>query len=122
MNNELVAYGIFNADSSLLSELRYSVRKLFGRNNCSLCEISYGWNPFGKKDWKRACSASPIRIELIHRDEAKPAQLKALNNLPAFILCSDDVWVELMNADTIAAFTDRPAELIEKLNHLLSTI
>ncbi len=122
MNNELVAYGIFNADSSLLSELRYSVRKLFGQNDCSLCEISYGWNPFGKKDWKRACSASPIRIELIHRDEAKPAQLKALNNLPAFIFCSDDVWVELMNADTIAAFTGRPAELIEKLNHLLSTI
>ena len=122
MTNELIIHGIFNADSSFLSEIRYSVRKLLGRSDCSLCEISYGLNPFGKRDWKLACSASALRIELIHRDEAKPAQLKALNNLPAFIFCSDDVWVELMNADTIAAFTGRPAELIEKLNHLLSTI
>ncbi len=121
MNNELVAYGIFNADSSLLSELRYSVRKLFGRTNCSLCEISYGWNPFGKKDWKRACSASPIRIELIHRDEAELAQLNATSDLPTFIISAGDDWVELMNADTIATFKDRPADLINALNHLIPT-
>ena len=122
MTNELIIHGIFNADSSFLSEIRYSVRKLLGRSDCSLCEISYGWNPFGKKDWKRARSASPIRIELIHRDEVEPAQLHATSSLPAFIVNSDDVWVELMDADTIAQFKGRPADLINNLNHLLSTI
>ena len=122
MNNELIIYGVFNADSSFMSEIRYSVRKLLGRSDCSLCEISYGWNPFGNRDWKLACTASARRIELIHRDEAEPAQLHATSSLPAFIVHSDNVWVELMDAGTIALFKGRPTDLINNLNHLIATI
>ena len=122
MNNELTIYGIFNANSSFMSKIRYSVWKLLGRSECSLCEISYGWNPFGKKDWKLSCSVSTLRIELIHRDEAKPAQLHATSSLPAFIVHSDNVWVELMNADTIATFKGRPADLVNALNDLIPAI
>lgn len=122
MNNDLIIYGIFNADSSFMSEISYSVRKVLGQSDCNLCEISFGWNPFGKKDWKDVLSTSPIRIELIHRDEADPAQLHATSSLPAFIVNSDGVWVELMNADTIAMFKGRPADLVSTLNHLLPTI
>tara|TARA_B100001250_G_scaffold177158_1_gene152187 strand:+ start:242 stop:610 length:369 start_codon:yes stop_codon:yes gene_type:complete len=122
MNDELIIYGIFNADSSFMSEIRYSVRKVLGRSDCNLCEITYGWNPFGKKDWKDAISASPIRIELIHRDEGRLSQLNAASGLPTFIISAGDGWVELMNADTIATFKDRPADLIDALNQLIPTI
>ena len=122
MNEELIIYGIFNADSSFMSEIRYSVRKVLGQSDCTLCEISNGWNPFGKKDWKYAISTSPIRIELIHRDEAELAQLNAATELPTFIITADNNWIELMNADTIGTFKDRPADLINALNRLIPTI
>ena len=122
MNNELIIYGIFNADSSFMSEIRYSVQKVLGRSDCSLCEITYGWNPFGKKDWKDARSTSSIRIELIHRDEAEVDQLNATNDLPTFIISAGDGWVELMNADTIATFKGRPADLVNALNYFMPTI
>jgi hypothetical protein len=122
MNDELIIYGIFNANSSFMSEISYSVRKVLGQSDCNLCEISFGWNPFGKKDWKNAISASPIRIELIHRDEAELSQLNAASHLPTFIMTADGNWVELMNADTIATFKGRPADLVNALNHLIPTI
>ena len=122
MNDELIIYGIFNADSSFMSEIRYSVRKALGQSDCNLCEISYGWNPFGKKGWKNAISASPIPIELIHRDEAGLPQLNAASGLPTFIMAADGNWVELMNADTIATFKDRPADLVNALNQVMPTI
>ena len=108
-------FGIYNADGSLLGELRYSISKVVGKSSCSLCELTHGWNPFGKRKWKTVCKSSDLNIQLIHRDEATESQLKTAADLPSFITESDGGWVQMMGASQINKFKNRPSELISEL-------
>lgn len=115
MDNEKVVFGIYNADGSFLGELRYSIWKVVGKSSCSLCELTHGWNPFGKRKWKTVCKSSNLNIQLIHRDEATASQLKTAADLPSFITESDGGWVQVMGASQINKFKNRPSELISEL-------
>ena len=42
-------FGIYNADATPLGETRYALSKVTGNSSCELCDITHGWNPFGKK-------------------------------------------------------------------------
>ena len=45
--------GIYNANGSVLGELKYLVGKLTGQSDCALCDITHG--PFrGKADFRDA--------------------------------------------------------------------
>ena len=115
MGNEKVVFGIYNADGSFFGEFRYSVLKVVGKSSCSLCELTHGWNPFGKRKWKTVCKSSDLDIQLIHRDEATASQLKTAGDLPSFITESDGGWVQIMSADLINGFKNRQAELVSEL-------
>ena len=78
--------GIYNADGGLSGELRYALDKVLGRSGCGLCDITHGWNLFGKRSWREACRASPVAIEMIHRNEATPEQLAVAGFLPAVLI------------------------------------
>tara|TARA_B100000614_G_scaffold255012_1_gene271305 strand:- start:696 stop:1070 length:375 start_codon:yes stop_codon:yes gene_type:complete len=115
MIKKKVVFGIYNADGSFLGELRYSISKVVGKSSCSLCELTHGWNPFGKRKWKKVCNSSDLDIHLIHRDEATASQLKTAGDLPSFITESDGGWVQMMGADRINKFNNRPSELVSEL-------
>ena len=115
MGKEKVVFGIYNADGSFLGELQYAISKVVGKSSCSLCELTHGWNPFGKRKWKTVCKNSDLNIQLIHRDEATASQLKTAGNLPSFITESDGGWVQIMGANRIIKFKNRPSELISEL-------
>ena len=66
MGKEKVVFGIYNADGSFLGELQYAISKVVGKSSCSLCELTHGWNPFGKRKWKTVCKSSDLNIQLIH--------------------------------------------------------
>ena len=36
--------GLYNADGSLMGELRYARAKLTNSASCSLCDLTHGWN------------------------------------------------------------------------------
>ena len=61
-------YAIYDADGSLVGELRYLVDKFLGRANCALCDLSHGWHPAGKRAWRQQQGAS-TQLSWLHRDE-----------------------------------------------------
>ena len=115
MTRRKVVFGIYNADGSFFGELRYSLSKVIGKGSCSLCDLTHGWNPFGKRQWKNGCKFSELDIQLIHRDEASESQLRAAGGLPSFITESEEGWIKILNADQIKELKGQPAELILRL-------
>ncbi len=45
--------GIYNAYSGILGELKYTIGKIMGTTHCALCEITHGWHPLGKAEWRQ---------------------------------------------------------------------
>ena len=114
-------FGIYNADASALGEIRYTLGKITGNSSCELCNLTHGWNPFGKRDWKRVCNSTSLELEIIHRDEATPSQLQAAQPLPAFITEHSGQWKPLMSKDEIAQFKNRPDDLLDELSQRLES-
>ena len=107
--------GIYDADGGLAGELRYALGKLRGRSKCALCDITHGWNPMGSRQWKQACAASPLELELVHRNEATAAQLAAAAQLPAIVAHDGERWSEALSTADIAACAGSPELLLERL-------
>ena len=61
-------YAIYDADGSLVGELRYLVDKFLGRADCALCDLSHGWHPAGKRAWRQKQGAT-TQLTWLHRDE-----------------------------------------------------
>ena len=61
-------YAIYDADGSLVGELRYLVDKFLGRANCALCDLSHGWHPAGRRAWRQQQGAT-TQLSWLHRDE-----------------------------------------------------
>ena len=60
-------YAIYDADGSLVGELRYLVDKFLGRADCALCDLSHGWHPAGKRAWRQRQGAT-TQLSWLHRD------------------------------------------------------
>ena len=107
--------GIYNADGSVTGELAYAAAKLTGRGSCELCDITHGWNPFGRRECKTAVQQSGLDITFIHRDEALPEQLSAAGQLPSIITFGDDDWHVIMSANDIRQCNKSTEQLISQL-------
>ena len=112
--------GIYNADGSILGELKFVASKVVGRSDCGLCDLTHGWNPFGKPSWKSACSASNIEIELVHRNELTEDQRKAAGELPAVIIEKHNNWERIMSSDDILTFSGDAPGLFAKIDSLVN--
>ena len=110
---------IYNADGGLSGELRYVRDKLAGRSDCALCDLTHGWNPVGKRSWRKACRSAPVPIETIHRDEATPSQLDAAGDLPAVLIGQGDSWMPAADAELIRSMRKNPVKLV---NHLMKRL
>ena len=119
MSENKVVFGIYNADGSFLGELRYSISKIIGKSSCSLCELTHGWNPFGKRKWKTVCKSSDLDICLIHKGEATASQLRAAGDLPSFITEYEGDWIQIMGTGQISEFENQPFELVSELEDFL---
>ena len=107
--------GIYNADGGLSGELRYAVDKVLGRSDCGLCDLTHGWNAFGKRSWRDACRASSVPIELIHRDGATESQLAAAGPLPAVLVGGDGNWRVAAGRELIGSLRKDPAGFLDHL-------
>ncbi len=107
--------GIYDAHGGLVGELRYAIGKLRGRHKCALCDLTHGWNPMGSRQWKQACTASPVELELVHRNEATAAQLAAAVKLPAIVAYDGALWSEALSTADIEACAGSPELLLDRL-------
>ena len=113
--------GIYNADGSVSGELAYVASKLTGRGSCELCDVTHGWNPFGRREWKIAMRQSDLDITFIHRDEALPEQLEAAGRLPSIVALRDDGWQNIMTPSDFAAFKADAGELIAEVERRVNS-
>jgi hypothetical protein len=111
--------GIYNADGGLSGELRYALDKVLGRSDCGLCDLTHGWNAFGKRSWRDACRASPVPIELVHRDMATGSQLAAAGSLPAVLVGDEGTWRVAADRELIASLYNDPVGLLDHLEREL---
>lgn len=112
--------GIFDADGGLGGEFRYVMGILAGGKHCSLCDITHGLNPLGRKEWKRACAAAQLEIRLVHRDRATGSQRKAAGTLPAVVAGEGDEWRVLVNSQELEGCAGDADHLITLLQSRLT--
>ena len=124
MKRDLQVFALFNAEASLLGELRYALAKCLGGDSCALCDISHGWNPLGKSAWRRRSETEPNVIWL-HRDEAPEGLLNAVDGELPCVIADHGHRVEiLLDNEALKAcegdFATFTALLEEKLRALHS--
>lgn len=96
-------YAIYNADGSILGELRYLAQKLSGGASCPLCDITHGLNPRGRAEW-RAGSSTHAPVVWLHSNE-QPAELALFTKgrLPAVVVKHNETYVQALSAAELAA-------------------
>ncbi|MFQ3315848.1 MAG: hypothetical protein ACI85J_001678 [Candidatus Poriferisodalaceae bacterium] len=109
--------GIYNADSGIRGELTYALIKLSGKSSCSLCEITHGWNPFGRNAWRTSCRESGLDLTLIHRNNASAQQLNAVESLPAILKKTDGNWSQVVSADELLSAKNDFTKIFDLLNY-----
>ena len=73
--SEPTLYAIYDADGSLMAEVRYLFNKCLGITGCALCDLSHGLNPLGRSDWRRRKGVA-ASLNWLHRDEL-PSHVEA---------------------------------------------
>ena len=120
MDRRQIVFGIYNADGTFFGELGYVIAKLVGKKSCSLCDVTHGWNPFGKRQWIELCKSSSLEIQLIHRDEATESQLQAAADLPSFITESQEGWTQIMASTQITKLKNQPETIVLMLEDAIN--
>ena len=83
--------GVYDADGTVVGEVRYMVGKLFGTTSCALCDLTHGTKIRGRDDYKTCAASLPVPVELFHRND-QPEFIRTLTNgkLPCIIVVRED--------------------------------
>ncbi len=111
-------YGIYNADGSIIGELRYVFMKLSGRGSCSLCDITHTW-AWKKQSFDIACKRSGFNFKLLHTNEATKEQLEAAKDLPAILIYENGQYRRVMGPQELAECHKDPDVLMSRLSLLI---
>ncbi len=117
-SNQELMVGIFAADTGVAGELRYAAKKLTGQTSCSLCDITHGWNPKGRPEWKKACAEAGMELKLVHRNHATKSQLETAGALPVVLVGSENEWRVLLDDQALKELAGSPGLLVERLQKL----
>jgi hypothetical protein len=83
--------GVYDADGTIVGEVKYMVGKLFGTASCALCDLTHGTKLKGRDDYKACAASLPVPVKLFHRND-QPETIRALTNgkLPCIIAVHED--------------------------------
>lgn len=87
--------GVYDADGTLLGEVRYWVGARLGRTHCSLCDITHGLFT-ERADWRRCRDQLDVAFTTYHRDDAPADVLAAGSPAPFVIARTDSALVALL--------------------------
>lgn len=108
-------FGVYDADGSVIGEVRYFLGHLVGATSCGLCDVTHGrFRRKGSFDAMR--SRLPVPLTLHHRDD-QPERLRALTagNLPAVIVESFDGSLDVLLDPTDLGALDGSVEAFERV-------
>ena len=88
--------GVYDADGSLVGELRYWIGARLGRAHCALCDITHT-SVRERREWRDCRGDLTVPFETVHRDERTPAVVEASGDLaPVVVAHTDDDGVHLL--------------------------
>ena len=88
--------GVYDADGSVMGELRYVAARTFAGKHCALCDITHG-RVREKAAWRQARQQLPVPFEAVHLDERDPDVRAATEGLGACVVVhSADGGTELL--------------------------
>ena len=102
-SENLTVYAIYNAESSLVGELAYLAGKVIGNRSCALCDITHGWHPLGKSEWRKR-DERELPVYWLHSDEQSYA-LKTVTEgrLPLVVADVAGKYDALLTKEQLAA-------------------
>jgi hypothetical protein len=93
--------GVYNADGTVLGELRYFARARFGRAHCALCDVTHGLVR-AKRDWQAWSDGLPVSSDMYHRDD-QPDALRRCYDTPPIVAAKTDLgYVVLLGPEELA--------------------
>jgi hypothetical protein len=111
--------GVYDAEGSLLGELRYVVGHALGRRHCALCEVTHG-RLREKPAWREARERLPVPFTAVHLDEQDAAERAVAEGRTPCVLAHTSEGVELLlGPDEIATCRGEPGLLAEALQRAL---
>jgi hypothetical protein len=112
--------GVYDADGSLLGELRYVASTIFGGAHCSLCEITHG-RLREKSSWRTERDRLQIPFAAVHLDERSPAEAAAsAGRTPCVLAHSADGIEVLLDRPALDACLGDPATLVSTIETALA--
>ena len=92
---------VYDADGSIVGEVRYWVGTLFGAEHCSLCDVTHTrWGR--RKEFVECADRLGVPIAYLHRDDV-PADISAVApGWPCVVGRAGDEMVVLLDPDELA--------------------
>jgi hypothetical protein len=111
---------VYDADGSLVGEVRYWVGTLFGAEHCSLCDITHSrWGR--RKEFQECAARLGVPIDYLHRDDVPDAVRAAVPRWPAVVGHDDRDGVHLLlDAAALDAMHGDPAVFEAALREALA--
>lgn len=108
--------GVYDADGTLVGELRYFLGARLGRAHCALCDITHG-SVRERPEWRECRDGLAVPFTTVHRDEQGPEVAGATaGSYPAVVATLDDgTALCLLGAEDLeiaARAEDRQAALV----------
>lgn len=112
--------GIYNADGTVLGELRYWIGARRGSAHCSLCDITHG-SVLPKRDWRQCASALPVPFETFHRnDQPDDARPISASGLPVVLAETTVGMVLLLGQSDLDRCHGDPAALVTAIERAVA--
>lgn len=113
---------VFDADSGLRALVLDVLKKAAGREECALCEITYG--PLGKRSGWKACERRlGLPVSELHRDELPPEWSIPREELPCILVRGgESAPAVLVGREDIVACGGDIAALEERVGAALASV
>jgi hypothetical protein len=104
--------GVYDADGSVLGELKYFVGARLGRTHCSLCDVTHGLVR-ERPEWRATRDRLRAPFVTFHRDDQPPSVRAATaGDLPAVLAeTTSGAFVRLAGPDELHTCAGSPAAL-----------
>lgn len=111
--------GVYDADSTVLGEIRYWVGARLGRTHCSLCDLTHGLFT-RKREWAECSLSLGVPVVTRHRDDAPADVLAATSSLPAVVARTASGLVTILDAGQLAGLDGSTRRFVEFLEEWIS--
>jgi hypothetical protein len=113
--------GVYDADGSVLGELKYFVGVRLGRAHCALCDVTHGLVR-ERAEWRATRDRLRVPFVTFHRDDQPPdVRAATAGELPAVLArTSSGTFVRVAGPDEVRACDGSPAALAALVDSVVS--